>query len=69
MPENALPKTLSRHTATGRRLTNSPLTGWRQPTGPPPRILLLYGSVRERSFSRLACEEAALLQTMGCPHV
>ena len=32
-----------------------------------PRILLLYGSVRERSFSRLACEEAArLLQAMGC---
>ena len=33
----------------------------------PPRILLLYGSVRERSFSRLASEEAArLLQAMGC---
>ena len=32
----------------------------------PPRILLLYGSVRERSFSRLASEEAArLLQAMG----
>ena len=32
-----------------------------------PRILLLYGSVRERSFSRLASEEAArLLQVMGC---
>jgi arsenic resistance protein ArsH len=32
----------------------------------PPRILLLYGSVRERSYSRLACEEAAhLLQLMG----
>ena len=32
-----------------------------------PRILLLYGSVRERSYSRLACEEAArLLQSMGC---
>jgi len=31
-----------------------------------PRILLLYGSVRERSFSRLATEEAArLLQAMG----
>lgn len=26
---------------------------------PPPRILLLYGSLRERSFSRLAVEEAA----------
>ena len=32
----------------------------------PPRILLLYGSVRERSYSRLASEEAArLLQAMG----
>jgi len=31
-----------------------------------PRILLLYGSVRERSYSRLLCEEAArLLQAMG----
>ena len=28
---------------------------------PPPRILLLYGSLRERSFSRLAIEEAARL--------
>lgn len=26
-----------------------------------PRILLLYGSLRERSFSRLACQEAALI--------
>ena len=25
----------------------------------PPRILLLYGSLRERSYSRLATEEAA----------
>lgn len=32
----------------------------------PPRILLLYGSLRERSFSRLAVEEAArLLQRFG----
>ncbi len=32
----------------------------------PPRILLLYGSVRERSYSRLASEEAArILQAMG----
>jgi arsenic resistance protein ArsH len=32
----------------------------------PPRILLLYGSLRERSFSRLAVEEAArLLQFFG----
>jgi arsenic resistance protein ArsH len=34
---------------------------------PPPRILLLYGSLRERSFSRLCVEEAArLLQFFGC---
>lgn len=32
----------------------------------PPRILMLYGSVRERSYSRLATEEAArLLTAMG----
>jgi arsenic resistance protein ArsH len=27
----------------------------------PPRILILYGSLRERSFSRLASEEAGRL--------
>jgi arsenic resistance protein ArsH len=27
----------------------------------PPRILLLYGSLRERSYSRLVVEEAARL--------
>ncbi|HMS25935.1 MAG TPA: arsenical resistance protein ArsH [Burkholderiaceae bacterium] len=33
----------------------------------PPRILMLYGSLRERSFSRLLSEEAArLLTAMGC---
>lgn len=32
----------------------------------PPRILMLYGSARERSYSRLATEEAArLLTAMG----
>ena len=32
----------------------------------PPRILLLYGSLRERSFSRLVVEESArLLEKMG----
>ena len=37
------------------------------PGDPPPRILLLYGSLRERSFSRLCVEEAArLLQLFGC---
>lgn len=36
------------------------------PSSHPPRILLLYGSLRERSFSRLAAEEAArLLEAMG----
>lgn len=29
------------------------------PQDPPPRILLLYGSLRDRSYSRLAVEEAA----------
>ncbi len=34
---------------------------------PPPRILLLYGSLRERSYSRLVVEEAArLLIYFGC---
>ena len=34
--------------------------------GRPPRILLLYGSLRERSFSRYATEEAArLLRAFG----
>ncbi len=37
------------------------------PTEPAPRILLLYGSLRERSYSRFCVEEAArLLQQMGC---
>lgn len=26
------------------------------PMAPPPRVLLLYGSLRERSFSRLAVD-------------
>lgn len=33
----------------------------------PPKILLLYGSLRERSFSRLVVEESArILETFGC---
>ena len=37
------------------------------PIDPPVRVLLLYGSLRERSFSRLVVEEAArLLQFFGC---
>jgi arsenical resistance protein ArsH len=39
----------------------------KSPLTHPPRILLLYGSLRERSFSRLLSEEAArLLTAMGC---
>ena len=35
--------------------------------GPPPRILLLYGSLRERSYSRFATFEAErLLRLFGC---
>lgn len=39
------------------------------PGGPthPPRILVLYGSIRERSYSRLLSEEAGrLLRWFGC---
>lgn len=33
----------------------------------PPRILILYGSLRERSFSRLSAEEGArILERLGC---
>ncbi|MPV65291.1 arsenical resistance protein ArsH [Burkholderia sp. BE17] len=46
-----------------------PNAGQLRPTSPsthPPRFLLLYGSLRERSFSRLLIEEAArLLTAMG----
>ena len=38
----------------------------RQSAPHPPRVLLLYGSLRKRSFSRLLVEEAArLLRAMG----
>src|SRR5579859_7970312 len=37
-----------------------------QPSTHPPRILLLYGSLRERSFSRFLTQEAArLLEAFG----
>ena len=40
--------------------------GGNSPSEHPPRILLLYGSLRERSYSRLLVEEAArLLHTLG----
>ena len=36
------------------------------PTDPPVRVLLLYGSLRDRSYSRFAAEEAArILRAMG----
>lgn len=38
-----------------------------QPATHKPRILLLYGSLRDRSFSKMMCEEAArILQRLGC---
>lgn len=38
-----------------------------KPSTHPVKILLLYGSLRERSFSRLVVEESArILQTFGC---
>ncbi|MDR3487943.1 MAG: arsenical resistance protein ArsH [Bradyrhizobium sp.] len=46
-----------------------PSTGlsYSAPLTHPPRILLLYGSLRERSYSRfLALEAARLLTVMGC---
>ncbi|MEM7295497.1 MAG: arsenical resistance protein ArsH [Pseudomonadota bacterium] len=36
-------------------------------TGHPPRILLLYGSLRAQSYSRKVCEEGArVLTALGC---
>ncbi|MEC9396857.1 MAG: NAD(P)H-dependent oxidoreductase, partial [Myxococcota bacterium] len=33
----------------------------------PPKILVLYGSLRERSYSRLLAEEAGrILEGLGC---
>ncbi|WP_406672497.1 arsenical resistance protein ArsH [Natronospira sp.] len=44
----------------------NPAAGLAGASGHPPRILLLYGSLRERSYSRLVVEEAArLLRFMG----
>lgn len=43
------------------------LEGQSPELGHRPRILLLYGSLRERSFSRLVVEESArILQSFGC---
>ena len=53
--------------ALDRRYSHPQLTaGLVSESGHPPRILLLYGSLRERSYSRLVVEEAArLLRFMG----
>lgn len=41
--------------------------GVSQPSSHPPKILLLHGSLRERSMSRMVVEECAkILQIMGC---
>jgi len=48
-----------------RPINEEKLTQFDEP-GRKPRILLLYGSLRERSFSRLATEEAArILEAFG----
>lgn len=37
------------------------------PSSHPPRVLMLYGSLRERSYSRLLAEEGArVLEGLGC---
>ena len=47
-------------------LFNSPALPQSHASSHPPRIVLLYGSVRDRSYSRLVSEEAArILQAMG----
>ena len=59
IPDNALPNIVEDlfHTPTHQSATES---------AHKPRILLLYGSTRQRSFSRLMVEEAErLLQRMG----
>jgi len=45
------------------------VTSFADPDGPthPPRILMLYGSLRETSYSRLSAEEGArVLRALGC---
>ena len=49
------------------RACSRPADGFEDPIGRRPRVLLLYGSLRSRSFSRFATEEAArLLRFFGC---
>ncbi len=47
-----------------RVLEARPAAGLADPVGHPPRILLLYGSLRDRSYSRLVVEECARLLTL-----
>jgi len=47
-----------------RVLDGRPAAGLADPLGHPPRILLLYGSLRDRSYSRLVVEECARLLTL-----
>jgi arsenic resistance protein ArsH len=47
-----------------RVLDARPAAGLADPLGHPPRILLLYGSLRDRSYSRLVVEECARLLTL-----
>lgn len=55
---NIIPDIFDAPDFTGKPLSETP--------GHAPRILMLYGSVRERSYSRLATEEGArLLTAMG----
>lgn len=45
----------------------APPIPWAQASDHPPRVLMLYGSLREVSYSRLLAEEAArVLEGLGC---
>ena len=59
----ALPNVESQHF----KPVNSSQLIVQEPSTQSPRILLLYGSLRDRSFSRLVIEECEhILQAMGC---
>ena len=62
LPDDSLPNL---DEACFRAIDEAALFSGKRPSH-PPRILLLYGSLRQRSFSRLLAEEAArLLRRMG----